>query len=668
MSPFRDFLREIHRRSIWQVAGIYAVVSVGVLEGVDVLAETAGLPEWFPTLALALLLIGLPVVVATAVVQAGGSGDASSTAGQVASDTTGRALPTRARGGGGTDASGVHGLLTWRNALGGGVVAFALWGVVAAGWMILEGGPPGADRMDAPTVAVLPFDNLGNDADTDAFVLGVHDDILTQLSKIGALRVISRTSVMEYRDSPKNLRQIADELGASVVLEGGVQRSGQRVRVNAQLIDAGTDAHLWAETYDEDLTPENIFAIQSQLARSIADALDATLSPEEERRIEKRPTESLAAYDLLLRGRELYAGGAEKNETAAELFRRAIALDPEFADAYAELANAYGQRVQTYGYPREWADSGVVLARRALELDPELAVGYKALGLSYDQLGRYVEAEEAYLRALEIEPSYGSPMINLAATEGFRGECDEQLRWARRALPLAPRSPYPPIHVSAANMCLGRYGEAERWLDRTEEAQPGFIWAVLVRVQLDLALEEDSAARGRVEALLERDPGNVVGLFLAGLIGVSTGDPAYARQAMEALLATAPEWGLRSTPVTMRTLLAWALREEGGDEGRVARLLAEAEERARGALDAGVEDPSYVMDLAAVHALRGETEAALEGLERAYEAGWWDHAMLRRDARFDAVADEPRFQAVLDAMAARSARQRARVEAEAAVP
>lgn len=676
MKLLNNLLREIQHRSLWKVVGVYVLVSLGVIEGVDTLVEAAGLPSWFPAFALALLLIGLPVVVATALVQAGPGADrggAGAGEGDVPSGgAPGPAGAAREAGRGGAGArvagiapagAGLHRLLTWRNAVGGGIVAFALWGVVAAGWMILVGRPVGDDGAEAPTVAVLPFGNLSDDPGADAFVLGVHDDILTQLSKIGALRVISRTSVMEYRDSPKNLRQIAEELGASVVLEGGIQRSGSRVRVNAQLIDAETDAHLWAESYDEELTPENIFAIQSRLARSIADALDATLSPEEERRIEKRPTESLAAYDLLLRGRELYAAGVQENETAVELFRRAIALDPDFADAYAELANAYGQRVQTYGYPREWADSGRVLARRSIELDPELAVGYKALGLSYDQLGWYREAEEAYLRALEIEPSYGVPMLNLAATAGFRGECDTQLRWARRAEPLMPRSPYPPLHVSAANICLGRVDEAERWLDRTEEISPGFIWAVLGRVLLGLSLEEDAAARGRVEALLEREPRNVVGLFLAGVVGVSSGDQAYARETMETLLATAPEWGFRSAPVTMRSVLAWALREEGGDDGRVGRLLAEAEERARSALDAGVEDPSYPMDLAAVHALRGETAAALEWLERAYEAGWWDHRFLRRDARFEAVAGEPRFQAVLDSVAARGARQRTRVEA-----
>ncbi len=182
-------------------------------------------------------------------------------------------------------------------------MACALWGVVAAGWMLLGSGAEGrgqyavgeASAIDLRSIAVLPLANRSALEEDAFFVDGIHDDILTHLSQIGSLTVISRTSVMQYAGTTKPVREIAGELGVGTVLEGAVQRAGERVRVNVQLIDASTDRHLWAQSYDEELTTENIFAIQSDIARKIAAALQATLAPDVEERIESRVNMSLTA-------------------------------------------------------------------------------------------------------------------------------------------------------------------------------------------------------------------------------------------------------------------------------------------------------------------------------------------------------------------------------------
>jgi TolB-like protein len=174
------------------------------------------------------------------------------------------------------------------------------------------------------SIAVLPFDNRSNREEDQFFTDGIHDDLLTTIAKIGSMKVISRTSVMEYRDTVKKIPQIAQELGVANILEGSIQRSGNRVRINVQLIEVATDGHLWAETYDRELTAEELFAVQSEISRMIADALQAELSPDEKLRVEARPTDNLQAYEAYMRGRQLMATrNAAKLKLAVEEFKNA---------------------------------------------------------------------------------------------------------------------------------------------------------------------------------------------------------------------------------------------------------------------------------------------------------------------------------------------------------
>jgi TolB-like protein len=195
--------------------------------------------------------------------------------------------------------------------------------------------------VDRSSIAVLPFTSRSTDADNQLFADGIHDDLLTRIANIAALKVISRTSMMEYRDTTKNLRQIAEELGVGTILEGAVQRIGDNVRINAQLIDATTDEHIWAKTYDRQLSAVNLFAIQSEISEEISRALKATLTNEEQLRLANVPTDSLAAYNLYTQGRDnLYKRHLETLLKAREQFEGAIALDPDYADAYAGLAES----------------------------------------------------------------------------------------------------------------------------------------------------------------------------------------------------------------------------------------------------------------------------------------------------------------------------------------
>ena len=210
---------------------------------------------------------------------------------------------------------------------------------------VADSNPAETTPATEKSIAVLPFANRSNQQDDLFFTDGIHDDLLTQLAKIHDLDVISRTSVMEYRDTRKNLKQIGAELNVATILEGGIQKVGNRVRINAQLIDVTTDKHLWAETFDRELTAENIFELQSEIARKIMQAIAVELTPEEELRLSEKPTNNLVAYEAYLKAREIYynANYSRSREIAAvPLLEKAIKLDPEYAEALAMLADVLG--------------------------------------------------------------------------------------------------------------------------------------------------------------------------------------------------------------------------------------------------------------------------------------------------------------------------------------
>ncbi len=379
----KKLIREIHRRSLWQVLVIYGVGAYIGFEVIQTLTEGLGLPSWFPSCAIMLFIIGLPIVLATAFVQEG-LGSAARRDPTLLPDVEigGAAAAEHAR----REAAGARRVFTWRNALMGGVFAFALWGVVAAGWLLLAGdivrearesGVAAAADERWKSIAVLPFENLSDDPENAFFAAGIHDDILSQLSKIRDLTVISRTSVMQYAGTEKDMRTIADELGARTSLEGSVRRAGGQVRIVTQLIDAKADAHLWSETYDRELTVANVFAIQSEIAQRIAQALKAELSPEEKERIASRPTDSPEAYDFYLRGKEYFRRpGLEKENyrIAQQMYERAVELDPQFALAHASLSRVHSLFYRaSFDRSAERLSQAREAAGRALELDPDLS-------------------------------------------------------------------------------------------------------------------------------------------------------------------------------------------------------------------------------------------------------------------------------------------------------
>ena len=303
---------------------------------------------------------------------------------------------------------------------------------------------PVASAINSKSIAVIPFENRSAEKDSAFFTDGVHEDILTNLGNIRELRVVSRTSVMEYRGTTKKISQIAKELGVAFVLEGSVQRAGTTVHITGQLIRAVTDEHVWAKNYDRELTAANIFAIQSELAQAIAGELQAAISPQEKTQLERAPTANLAAYELYSKGREIFY--ARGNDIAAmfkevpPLFERAVALDPKFSDAWAGLSIAYSL---AYNRGIERTPAAQAKARDAVQTALRLAPENPAVLLAHARYYTMVEGdnERALVeseRAARISPNNADLYATLFSIYTRQNRAPETLAAARKAFELTP--------------------------------------------------------------------------------------------------------------------------------------------------------------------------------------------------------------------------------------
>ena len=262
---------------------------------------------------------------------------------------------------------------------------------------------PAPTEGNQVSIAVLPFSNFSTSKEDEYFSDGITEDILSMLSKIDNFQVISRTSTNQYKGTNKSMKQIGKELNATHVLEGSVRRDNNKVRIVAQLIDTKTDDHVWAETYDREIT--EIFEVQSLVAEDIAMALENKLSIEDQAELRKKPTDDLQAYDFYLQGREYYRRYTpEDNEIAINLFQKAIEVDSSYALAYAGLGDALGQKAYRFFSKPELLDSALAASQKAIDLDEKCSEGYKSLGLVYQYKGQNDKAMEAYEKGFGAEP------------------------------------------------------------------------------------------------------------------------------------------------------------------------------------------------------------------------------------------------------------------------
>ena len=463
------------------------------------------------------------------------------------------------------------------------VALLVLAAIIAAFVLLLRRPTHSAVAIGEKSIAVLPFENLSRDPDNAFFTDGVQDEILTDLAKIADLKVISRTSVMQYRSGvARNLRKIGEELGVAHVVEGSVQRAANKIRVNAQLIDARNDAHLWAQTYDRDLA--DVFAIQSEIAKAIADQLQAKLSPNEKKAIEQPPTTDLAAFDLYSRAKSLllragFSATADPDRLKAiELLDEAVKRDPSFFDAYCQLANAHGSVYAATG--SDHTPARLALAEAAVQaatrLRPDAAETHlaRAQYLYYglrDYAGALAELEIAR-RALSNDP-------RLFELTGYilrrRGQQEEGLQNLQRAVELDPRNLYTLQQIALSYQLLGRYAEAIAALDRALAIVPDNVETRAGRGEFYVCWKADTRPLHQtIDAILAQGPGAIASAAdIWFFCALAERDPAAAERALLAL-GDNPCWG--DSTITL---------SHSFGEGLLARMTKD-EARARTAFEA----------------------------------------------------------------------------------
>jgi TolB-like protein/lipoprotein NlpI len=460
MNP-KTFFGELKRRNVYKVAVAYAIVGWLLVQIATQVFPFLEIPNWVVRLVIALVAIGFPIALVIAWAF-------EITPQGIERTETADAMPTAA---GQKKHAWIYVVVI---ATGISVALFFLGRYTA-------GNTASAARTEFPTksIAVLPFDNLSRDPDNAFFAEGVQDEILTRLAKVADLKVISRTSTQRFKSAPDNLPQIAKQLGVMHILEGSVQKANDQVRVNVQLINALTDAHLWADTYDRKLI--DIFSVESEIAKTIADTLQAKLSGSEKQMMAAAATTDTTAYELYHKGRSLWEKRSGDNiPKAIAFYEQAIARDPNYALAYAGLAKAYILLPFYAGADRLAASSKAKdAALKALRLDSNLAEAHAALGkvLFFSEID-LPGAMREYKRAIELQPNdatahhwFGND--SLAAL----GRFDEAIAEGKRAIELDPLSTVINVDLGETFYYAHRYDEAARQMRKTLEIDPTSFYA-----------------------------------------------------------------------------------------------------------------------------------------------------------------------------------------------
>jgi len=515
-----NFFSELRRRNVYKVAVAYAVVSWLLIQIATQVFPFFEIPNWTVRLVVLLLIIGFPVALIFS----------------WAFEITPEGIKLEAE---------VDPIRSVTRKTGRKLIAFtSVVAAIAAALFILQfvrtrstsSDPATSSAIPNKSIAVLPFDNLSRDPDNAYFCEGVQDEILTRLAKVADLKVISRTSTQHFKSAPENLPQIAKQLGVAHVLEGSVQRANDQIRVNVQLINALTDAHLWAETFDRKLT--DIFAVESEIAKTIADTLQAKLSGSEQHAIAARPTENTEAHQLYLKGRFFWNKRTGNDlKKSLDYFQQAITADPSYALAYAGVADAYVfMPGYTAGPPQDCYPKAMAAAKKALELDNTLAEAHTTLALSiwYYEFD-FSQANREFQRAIELNPNYATGHQQYGNnTLSALGRFDEAIAEGKRAVDLDPLSLVINADLGMNYYYARRYDEAIRQLRKTLEMDPGYYYGhadlgqvFAAKRSFDEAISEYQKARA-----LNDDP------FVLGLLGhayASSGNKTEALRVLDQL-------------------------------------------------------------------------------------------------------------------------------------
>jgi TolB-like protein/Tfp pilus assembly protein PilF len=580
-----NFFAELKRRNVIRVAGLYLVGAWLLVQVASTVLPMFGAPNWLPRSIVILLAIGfVPALIFSWVFEltpAGLKRDEDVAPEESIAPQTARRMD--------------------RMIIAVLVLALGYFAVDKFALAPRRASTPNdpSSALGAKSIAVLPFDNLSDDKANAYFAEGVQDEILTRLAKVADLKVISRTSTQRFKAAPSDLREIAKQLGVMNILEGSVQKSNDQVRINVQLINAITDAHLWADIYDRKLT--DLFAVESEVAKTIADTLQAKLTGSELSAMSSRPTQDPVAQDLYVQGRHFLALRRDDNlPRAIEFFRQAIARDPGYAAAYAGLSEALILLPRYTGaYPSETRPQSRAAALKALELNPNLAEAHNALAkiaLDYDV--DFAESTREFKRAIELNPNYAGAHHWFSGALESLGHFDEALAESKLGTELDPFSAVNLVDQGRIYGSARRFKEAKVIFEKALAIDPAFSYAHWHYGEM-LQASGDLQGAAAEYAKARRASNSPEPIALSGQLAAKMGRPEEARQALTALDELQKH---RYVDVFWRALLYLSL---------------------------------------------GDREQALQSLEQSYvNREGYEIGLMKVDPMLDSLRSEPRFQAL----------------------
>ena len=681
------FLTELKRRKVYRVAVAYAIAAWLLIQAASILFPTFEAPPWVMKVFVTAVILGFPVALILAwAFELTPEGLRRSE--EVAPQASKMRKPGR----------------KWTVVI---VTAAVLAAALLAFQFVRTRRSPAIEspKQTAPTatldksVAVLPFENLSSDKENAFFAQGIQDEIITTLSRISGLRVISRTSTARYNSAPENLPEIASQLRVSNVLEGSVQKAGDRVHINVQLIQADNDAHLWAQSYDRQLT--DIFSVEAEVAKSIADSLQATLSPKEKARVETKPTTNADAYVLYLRGREYQTRPdnlLQDFRSAINLYDQAIKLDPKFALAHARLSTTASNVYHFYEPTETWKEKAHAEGLESLRLQPNLGEGHLALGLYH----YYMESDyEAALRELglaaEALPNDGDVGLYTAAVERRRGKWTQAIAAYQHAEQVDPRNPVMLYDSAQTYFGLRDWRTAAERMDRVlalfpdsfnvkiQRAYIEFLWkgsTVPIKAALetlppnfdpdgvvtfarwdvslmdrDVVAAQKALAACQLETIASQTGVPLPKSYLQACVDLVRGDAAKARTefetarpSIEKIVVNSPQDGTRRAQLGL--LYAFLGRKE--DALREGQRAMELKPITHDVIEGAVVEDFYTLTCARL----GESDKAISRIQRLLTTPFavdyadesitlsdlrqrWEWDPLRKDSRFQKILAEP---------------------------
>ena len=623
-----SLIEELKRRKVFRVAASYAVVAFIIFQLVEILFPIFNFPQWTQQFVVIIILLGFPIaLIFSWVFDKTPEGfiktDAVKNKEKMNTENTTASKPFY------LDGKNLYLLL-------GLVIAFLLGSYGSGSFQ---------SSVDDKSIAVLPFDNFSKSDDDQFFSDGITEDITMNLAKVKDLTVISRTSVMGYKGTTKNIKQISDELGVKYILEGSVRKLGDRVRIVGQLIDARQDKHIWSDSYDREMS--DLFLIQADVSEKIAQALEAELTDNTLNQINKAPTENIDAYMLYQRARNYYGMyTASANESAISLFKEALKLDKTYALSYAGLADSYAQRVIRSDFKVAWLDSALNAANIALKMNSNLAEAFKAKGLVYFASNNIDLAELNNDKALEINPGYYQAVANKGIFLNQRGQLLDSYKYLQKAIRINPISTSNEMsNLVTIFKLIGEEKKSNDYIFNTIKNSPNVVSSYRRFLTMFLRSEDFSNAKKIINLYKENIGDSKILNFYNALYSYHEKNFSKSLTLIKESGEISKDWSMRG--VTNFSNAHYYVQSLAQSKNSYKQLLNDGIKYTQSRILDGANTATIFLQYSALLCLQSDFDNALKFLEKSVQSGLRDRTLLE-DLAFEKLMNNDRFNMLLE--------------------